>query len=79
MATKTPCKGQNFLLESLYEWPSDSVKLGKKRDQHDAMCPLCKKALEITAHALLRCDKVWEVWWNWQTCPINLLPENYDF
>ena len=39
----------------------------------EADCPLCKKALESTSHALFYCDKLWEVWWNWHDCPINLL------
>ena len=24
------------------------------------------------------CENIWEVWWYWQTCPINLLAEKHD-
>lgn len=44
----------------------------------NASCPLCEKGLESITHALIQCSKAWEVWWNWQTCPINLGDENLD-
>ena len=44
----------------------------------DATCPLYGKDGESTKHALLYCKKVCDVWWFWQTCPINLLAETSD-
>ena len=29
-------------------------------------------------YALLYCGKICDVWWNWQSCPTNLLAETYD-
>ena len=44
-----------------------------------ADCPLCGKVVESTSHALIFCNKISEVWWNWQNCPINLLAVNKSF
>ena len=44
----------------------------------EGSCPLCEKGLESTKHALVRCSKAWEVWWSWQTCPLNLGEGNLD-
>lgn len=42
------------------------------------LCPLCRKEPESTIHALFFCEKILEVWWYWQTCPISLLAEKHD-
>ena len=52
------------------------LNLAKRGLNVEAKCPLCEKAIESTSHALIYCDKLYEVWWNWQACPINLLAEN---
>ena len=52
------------------------LNLAKQGLNVEAKCPLCEKAIESTSHALIYCDKLYEVWWNWQACPINLLAEN---
>ena len=52
------------------------LNLAKRGLNVKAKCPLCEKAIESTSHALIYCDKLCEVWWNWQDCPINLLAEN---
>ena len=44
----------------------------------DASCPLCGKEGESTKHAILYCKKICDVWWFWQSCPINLLAETND-
>ena len=44
----------------------------------DATCPMCGKEGESTKHALLYCKKICDVWWFWQSCPINLLAETND-
>ena len=44
----------------------------------DATCPICGKEGESTKHALLYCKKICDVWWFWQSCPINLLAETND-
>ena len=41
------------------------------------MC-LCRKEPKSTIDALFFCEKIWEVWWYWQTCPISLLAEKHD-
>ena len=52
------------------------LNLAKRGLNVEAKCPLYEKAIESTNHALIYCDKLCEVWWNWQACPINLLAEN---
>ena len=44
----------------------------------DATCPMCGKEGESTKYALLYCKKICDVWWFWQSCPINLLSETND-
>ena len=44
----------------------------------EGSCPLCEKGPESIKHALVHCSKAWEVWWSWQTCPLNLGEENLD-
>lgn len=41
-----------------------------------AKCPLCEKVEESTSHALIYCEKNWDVWWNWHDCPISLFVGN---
>ena len=55
------------------------LNLNKRGINTEAKCPLCEKALESTSHALLFCDRLWDVWWNWHACPISLLAENKNF
>ena len=40
------------------------LNLNKRGINTEAKCPLCEKALESTSHALLFCDRLWDVWWN---------------
>lgn len=54
------------------------LNLEKRGIRINGLCPLCKKGLESIKHALIHCSKAWEVWWNWQTCPINLGDESLD-
>ena len=54
------------------------LNMEKRGIEVDAKCPLCEKAVESTKHALLYCGKICDVWWNWQSCPTNLLAETYD-
>ena len=44
----------------------------------DATCPICGKEGEYTKHAILYCKKICDVWWFWQSCPINLLAKTND-
>ncbi|KAK9993278.1 hypothetical protein SO802_022981 [Lithocarpus litseifolius] len=55
------------------------LNLGRRGVNIETKCPLCEKELESTSHALLYCTKLWDVWWSWTTCPINLLAENKEF
>ena len=54
------------------------LNLEKKGIRIDGSCPLCEKSLESIKHALIHCSKAQEVWWNWQTCPINLGVKRLD-
>ena len=45
----------------------------------ETKCPFCERELKSTSHALLYYTKLWDVWWRWNTCLINLLAENKDF
>ncbi|KAL0014152.1 hypothetical protein SO802_001221 [Lithocarpus litseifolius] len=54
------------------------LNMEKRGIEVDAKCPLCEKAVASTKQALLYCGKICDVWWNWQSCPINLLAETYD-
>ena len=51
------------------------LNLGNRGIGTNALCPLCGKAPKSTQHALIFCEKVWEVWWHWQAFPISLLVE----
>ena len=55
------------------------LNLVKRGINVGADCPLCGKCVESTSHALIFCNKISEVWWNWQNCPINLLAVNLSF
>ena len=54
------------------------LNLGRRGVNNDALCPLCRKEPESTIHALFFFEKIWELWWYWQTCPIGLLAEKHD-
>ena len=55
------------------------LNLVKRGINVGADCPLCGKCVESTSHVLIFCNKISEVWWNWQNCPINLLAVNLSF
>ncbi|XP_075674938.1 uncharacterized protein LOC142644146 [Castanea sativa] len=55
------------------------LNLAKRRLNIEAKCPLCEKAPESTSHALIYCNKLGDVRWNWHSCPINLLAGNISF
>ena len=41
------------------------LNLAKRGLNVEAKCPLYEKVVESTSHALIYCDKLCEVWWNW--------------
>ena len=55
------------------------LNLHKRGINTEVKCPLCEKVVESTSHALLYCDRIWDVWWYWHDCPISLLAENKTF
>ena len=55
------------------------LNLGRRGVNIETKCPLCEREIESTSHALLYYTKLWDVWWSWNTCPIQLLAENRDF
>ena len=76
---KIPPKVKIFSWRACINGLPTCVNLRNRGIRNDALCFLCKKAPESTQHALILCEKVWEVWWHWQACPISLLVENHAF
>ena len=44
-----------------------------------SFCPICDKALESTAHALLHCDHTKLTWAPWHNCPVEVSSSPRDF
>nr|XP_023889265.1 uncharacterized protein LOC112001321 [Quercus suber] len=44
-----------------------------------SFCPICDKALESTAHALLLCDHAKLTWAKWHNCPVKVTSPPRDF
>ena len=61
------------------EWLPTRLNLGRRGTNIETKCPLYERELESTSHALLYCNKLWDVWWSWHTCPINILAGNKNF
>ena len=76
---KFPPKVRIFAWRACMNGLPTMLNLGKRGVNTDALCPLYGKELESTIHALLLCGKVREVWWNWQTCPVNIMAENHGW
>ena len=55
------------------------LNLHKRGKNTEVNYPLCEKGVESTRHALLYCERNWDVWWNWHECLISLLVENKTF
>lgn len=45
---------------------------------YSSFCPLCDKAIEITAYALLHCDHAKMTWAFWHNCPVDLSSPSCD-
>ena len=43
-----------------------------------SFCPICDKALESTAHALLLCDHAKLTWAKWHNCPVDVTSSPRD-
>ena len=71
-----PAKIRIFAWKACLDRLPTRLNLAKRGVRVEAECPLCEKAMESTSHALIYCDELCEVWWNWQDCPINLLVGN---
>ena len=65
-----------YLLGRLAYGLPTRLNLVKRGLNVEAKCTLHEKAIESASHALIYYDKLCEVWWNWQDCPINLLAKN---
>ena len=76
---KLPVKVRIFAWKACMDGLPTKLKLAKRGLNVGVECPLCEKAVESSSHALIYCNKVCEVWWNWQNCPINLLAVNRCF
>ena len=73
---KLPAKVRIFAWRACIDGLPTRLNLAKRGLNVGAGCPLCEKAVESSSHALIYCNKLCEVWWNWQDCPINLLAVN---
>ena len=73
-----PAKIRIFSWKACMDGLPTRLNLAKRGLNIEAKCPLCEKALESTSHALIQCDKLGDVWWNWHTCPVNLLGRNIN-
>ena len=76
---KLPAKVRIFAWRACIDGLPTRLNLVKRGLNVGADCPLCGKVVESTSHALIFCNKISEVWWNWQNCPINLLAVNKSF
>lgn len=68
-----------FAWRACMEWLPTRLNLGRRGMNIETKCPLYERELESTIHALLYCNKLWDVWWSWHTCPINILAGNKNF
>ena len=75
---RLPAKIRIFSWKACIDGLPTRLNLAKRGLNIEAKCPLCEKAFESTSHALIQCDKLGDVWWNWQTCPMNLLGRNIN-
>ena len=75
---RLPAKVRIFSWKACIDGLPTRLNLAKRGLNIEAKCPLCEKAFESTSHALIQCDKLGDVWWNWQTCPVNLLGRNIN-
>ena len=75
---RLPAKIRIFSWKACMDGLPTRLNLAKRGLNIEAKCPLCEKALESTSHALIQCDKLGDVWWNWHTCPVNLLGRNIN-
>ena len=76
---KIPSKVRIFSWRACINGLPTHVNLRNRGIGIDALYPLCGKAPKSTQHALIFCEKIWELWWHWQACPISLLVENHAF
>ena len=76
---KLPAKVKIFAWRACIDGLPTRLNLVRKGLNVGADSPLCGKVAESTSHALIFCNKISEVWWNWRSCPINLLAVNKSF
>ena len=76
---KLPAKIRIFAWKVCIDGLPTRLNLGRRGLNIETKCPPCEKALESTSHALIYCDKLWDVWWNWHACSIILLAGNKSF
>ncbi|KAK9999142.1 hypothetical protein SO802_018745 [Lithocarpus litseifolius] len=75
---KIPAKIRVFAWRACMNGLPTRLSLENKGVRIKGSCPLCEKGPESIKHALVHCSKAWEVWWSWQTCPINFGEGNLD-
>ena len=76
---KLPTKVRIFAWRACIDGLPTRLNLAKRGLNVGTECPLYEKAVESSNHALIYCNKLCEVFWNWQDCPINLLAVNRCF
>ena len=75
---KLPAKVRIFAWQACVNGLSTRMNMVTRGLDVDATYPMCGKKGESTKHALLYCKKICDVWWFWQSSPINLLAGTND-
>ncbi|KAK9986489.1 hypothetical protein SO802_031440 [Lithocarpus litseifolius] len=75
---KIPQKLKIFAWRSCVNGLPTMLNLSQRGIHCSGFCPICDKALESTAHALLLCDHAKLTWAQWLNCPVEITSSPRD-
>ena len=75
---KIPQKLKIFAWRSCVNGLPTMLNLSHRGVHCSSFCPICDKALESTAHALLLCDHAKLTWVKWHNCPVDVTSSPRD-
>ena len=75
---KVPPKLKIFALRTCVNGLPTMQNLNHRGIHCSSFYPLCDKAIETTAHALLHCDHAKMTWAFWHNCPVDLFSPYCD-
>ncbi|KAK9984557.1 hypothetical protein SO802_034082 [Lithocarpus litseifolius] len=75
---KIPQKLKIFTWRSCVNGLPTMLNLSQRGIHCSGFCPICDKALESTAHALLLCDHAKLTWAHWLNCPFEITSSPRD-